>query len=913
MGSRVVRRLATAVLVTIFAFGSAPTLVTGRDPVRGPNLQDLPFNGNRGWTDVSTDLGRVKPATPPPAPAAPPSGAMDVPGQVVPAVENPTGPIVTPIGISSAEVARIRDVLAEDGQARVNVTLAPPRGLTANAQSVDRHRPEIARSLNGLRDGVRGAGARELSRIDVYPWASYQVTGAAFEALLRHPNVTSLTLDAPVELALESSTGIIRSKQLNAAGGTGSAWGGSPYGHSEIVIIDSGVDNDHAAFAGRVVDEACFSAGADCPGGFTAVSGVDTAENCTYDPRCAHGTHTASIAAGNAFAGGASGVARGARIVPIQVGSFSATGWTAMFSDINNALQYAINRKNAGANVVAVNLSLHIPGFVRNAVCDAENGDFAATQALAASLQGLGVAVVAAAGNDNDVGVSYPACLSSVYAVSATNGSTTPSGSTNSGAQTDWWAPGVGIDAAMPGTDAHATRSGTSTAAPHVSGAFALLRQCVDGNGNQIGLGTAVSQLNSTGPNVTDNGATRRRINVLEAATRLVNNNDFDSPEALPASGTFDDFDFNICSDAEPGEPGPFSVDNGVWWSFTPSATSTVTISTEDSVGFLTTFDTTLAVYTGSSLASLVAIASDDDSGTGLRSLVTVPVNAGTTYRVKVDGFAAATGLLNLHIEYGPAPTCLGVAATIVGTVLADTISGTAGADVIVAGPGNDTISGGGGNDRVCGDEGNDTISTGAGDDVVAGGSGADDIHGGTGNDTLLGNPGGGSTDDVGDVIQGGAGHDTLDGWTGNDTLVGGGGNDVLIGAAGIDTVDYSTHGSGVTASLTAGTATGAGSDSFFEVEKLIGTEHDDTLTGNGVKNTLNGRGGDDTISGQGNADTLLGGDGNDSMFGGGGNDTVRGNDGNDALFGEAGTDTCVGGAGTDTAAGSCETTFGVP
>ena len=117
-----------------------------------------------------------------------------------------------------------------------------------------------------------------------------------------------------------------------------------------------------------------------------------------------------------------------------------------------------------------------------------------------------------------------------------------------------------------------------------------------------------------------------------------------------------------------------------------------------------------------------------------------------------------------------------------------------------------------------------------------------------------------------------------------------------ITSAAGIDTVDYSTHGSGVTASLTAGTATGAGSDSFFEVEKLIGTEHDDTLTGNGVKNTLNGRGGDDTISGQGNADTLLGGDGNDSMSGGGGNDTVRG---------DAGPDAATTGAGTAAAGGS--------
>ncbi len=84
-------------------------------------------------------------------------------------------------------------------------------------------------------------------------------------------------------------------------------------------------------------------------------------------------------------------------------------------------------------------------------------------------------------------------------------------------------------------------------------------------------------------------------------------------------------------------------------------------------------------------------MAFDDDSGTGLRSLVTFPVQAGTAYRIKVDGFGATNGLLNLHIQNGPPPTCQGVPATIVGTINNDVINGTAGNDVIVAGNGNDT------------------------------------------------------------------------------------------------------------------------------------------------------------------------------------------------------------------------------
>ena len=60
-------------------------------------------------------------------------------------------------------------------------------------------------------------------------------------------------------------------------------------------------------------------------------------------------------------------------------------------------------------------------------------------------------------------------------------------------------------------------------AAPHVTGAFALLRQCVDGNGVEITNATAVARLNATGPQITDHGATRRRIDVFAAAKGLVN------------------------------------------------------------------------------------------------------------------------------------------------------------------------------------------------------------------------------------------------------------------------------------------------------------------------------------------------------------------------------------------------------
>jgi len=805
----------------------------------------------------------------------------DVPGEIATTEADDlaaTQP-VTPTA-SDAAVAEMRAALEKSPTIRVNVVTVLPVALEASVSTnqVADQRAAIAGSLDALEASVAGRGATLVSRLESVPAATFEVTQAGLDALLADPNVAAVSLDGYAELMLDVSTGVIDSDLLNAAGVLGNNFEGS-VGAYEVAILDSGVDNQHNAFAGRIVTQACFSAGSDCPNGATTQFGGNAADNCTYTPvtgHCEHGTHVAGIAAGASTTGGHEGVAREARIVAVQIGSDSAGSWSAAFSDINAALQHVLNLKNGGQRIVAVNMSIGIFGFAQNSNCDANNATFQTTQNLAANLQAAGVAVIAAAGNDNLVGASYPACLSSVFSISASDDADNVAAFTNSGVTTDWWAPGVGTVAPIPpGPETYGSKSGTSMAAPHVAGAWALMRECVDGNGVPITNGTVASRFNATGVDITDNGATRRRINVLDAATSLVNNNDFAFPETLPPGGNFNDFDFTVCSDTEPGEPGPFSLDNGIWYSFTPNATGAITISTEDGGGNVTTFDTTLAVYTGATLGTLQTVAFDDDSGTGLRSLVTLGVNAGTTYRIKVDGFAAQNGLLNLALSAITPIPCSGVNATLVGNAGNDTLNGTAGPDVIVGGAGNDTINGLGGDDRICGDAGNDLINGGAGNDFVLGGSGADNINGGNNNDTLVGNPGGGSDDDLGDTINGGSGDDFLDGWFGDDTLIGGPGNDHLRGEAGVDTVSYAASATAVNVNLNANTVTGEGNDTLVLVENAIGSNLNDTLTGNAGSNVLSGRNGNDIINAGDGNDTLSGGAGDDSLNGQGANDTV--------------------------------------
>jgi Ca2+-binding RTX toxin-like protein len=121
------------------------------------------------------------------------------------------------------------------------------------------------------------------------------------------------------------------------------------------------------------------------------------------------------------------------------------------------------------------------------------------------------------------------------------------------------------------------------------------------------------------------------------------------------------------------------------------------------------------------------------------------------------------------------------------------------------------------------------------------GSAGADTITGSSQRDYLLGNGGD-------DLLEGGAGADTLNGWTGSDTA------------------GYSTSPAGVNVSLATGYAAGghAAGDVLLLIENLLGSDHNDTLSGAGGANRLTGGAGDDLLRGRGGADTLDGGTGSD-------------------------------------------------
>jgi hypothetical protein len=186
------------------------------------------------------------------------------------------------------------------------------------------------------------------------------------------------------------------------------------------------------------------------------------------------------------------------------------------------------------------------------------------------------------------------------------------------------------------------------------------------------------------------------------------------------------------------------------------------------------------------------------------------------------------------------------------------------------------------GDDTLIGDDGGNIINGGAGNDSIVGGTGNDSLIGGIGDDTLVG--GGNSGQAAGDTLNGGLG------------------GDHYVGGNGFTIVTYENATSGITLDLTNGannTGEAAG-DSFVDIQRWVGTEHDDVLTAGDTAVWFWGHGGADLEHGGAGDDTLEAGDGNDTVFGGGGNDLIYGRADNDELHGQTGNDTVAGGGGAD-------------
>lgn len=412
----------------------------------------------------------------------------------------------------------LADRARERGAVRVLVGLAlEPAAVPSGPLGIAARQAHVAgaqqRVLERLRHSPRGA----VRRLRALPYVSLEATPALLAELAAAPEVRSITRDRLLAPQLDLSVPHIGGDAALALG-----WDGEG---TSVAVIDTGVDAAHPGLAGRVVEPACFSLEGDCPDGSTEQVGPGAGVHCDWAVGCFHGTHVAGIVAGDHATW--RGVAPAAEVVSVQVFSaFSgadcenagedpcALAWT---SDVARGLEYVLSLTATRA-VAAANLSLGFGGYGSQLACDTDPLNAPLVDAIAA-LRAAGVASVVSSGNDGLTGgLSAPACLSDAVSVGATDVADAVAVFSNSAPFLDLLAPGVAIASSVPPDLLGFTwgvASGTSMAAPHVAGAFALLRQASP----YATLAALETALATTGAPVLDprNGVTTPRIDVAAA------------------------------------------------------------------------------------------------------------------------------------------------------------------------------------------------------------------------------------------------------------------------------------------------------------------------------------------------------------------------------------------------------------
>lgn len=301
-----------------------------------------------------------------------------------------------------------------------------------------------------------------------------------------------------------------------------------------IGIYDGGLNLDSGAFenldgTSRVISQLCVGESIEISSCESAPGRQANLSCSTKDVGCFHGMSVAGFAAGGIDSKivsnkdiDLSGVAPEANISYVRE-SMDRVGTIKYYNFVKALGKFVQDVKNNSSSAPdVVNLSLSFP---RSSYSDCEQDN-----EIKRSIDFLvenGVVVVAATGNNSDKSsITYPACMKNVIAVGSStpakvnNGVEQVSDFSNMSSEVDIVAPGENLYGLMPNGLDVVSVSGTSFAAPLVSGAIALIKQAEpDINQNEVR-----DLLFATGDDIKDpsNGQVFRKLNLESVFNQIV-------------------------------------------------------------------------------------------------------------------------------------------------------------------------------------------------------------------------------------------------------------------------------------------------------------------------------------------------------------------------------------------------------
>jgi subtilisin family serine protease len=360
----------------------------------------------------------------------------------------------------------------------VPVLLFPASARAAEGEIIVQRAPGADRAELREAAGVEHVRALPLSRTDLVRPAPGETPQEALTALRADDDVVYAELDQPVSISrdfddtgFEDLWGLHNTGQNAGLAGADidalDAWKLSEGLGVTVAVVDTGINAAHEDLATQLADNPAERDGLpgvddDANGYVDDIQGWDfVGRDAVAEDRNGHGTHVAgTIAAAGANGAGIVGVAPSAKVLPVRALGATGQGTT---SGIAAAFDYA-----GALGIKVVNASLGGP-FSR-----------AVRDAIAAHPDTLYVVAAGNAGADADRDANaFPCALpeENVVCVGASDNHDERAWFSNYGATAvDLFAPGVHILSTYVGaTDVYATSNGTSMAAPHVSGAAALV------------------------------------------------------------------------------------------------------------------------------------------------------------------------------------------------------------------------------------------------------------------------------------------------------------------------------------------------------------------------------------------------------------------------------------------------------
>jgi subtilisin family serine protease len=411
---------------------------------------------------------------------------------------------------------------------------------------------EIASMVDGLLIRLPAKGYTVIHRYESLPFVALSVSMDTLNTLETLSEVTAIHQDKvnflpkpitseysgpkgshsssePALPQLADTVNIIGATTAWSKGFTGSGW--------QVAILDTGIRSSHQFFYSKTITEACFASGqsatppaGDCPNGQNIMYGPGAAAHYSsiysgYD----HGTHVSGIAAGHRSDNTLNGIAKDANIIAVKIFSKyfdpdPSIGYTvgAYDSDIIAGLNYIYSLRNT-YSIAAANMSLGGSAYSSQSLCDSADGP---TKAAIDNLKSVNIATAIATGNDGYCGmVSTPGCISSAISVGASTKQDVEAYFNNwDSVMQKLFAPGYLINSSTGASDtSYAQWSGTSMATPHVTGAWAILRQ----NRPTATVDEILSSVKNGGVKITTlcpSGGSTPRIQVDKALVSTVRN-----------------------------------------------------------------------------------------------------------------------------------------------------------------------------------------------------------------------------------------------------------------------------------------------------------------------------------------------------------------------------------------------------